>query len=79
MEPRTTNHEGEVALVQAGQDVGVKVGFGVPEKTSSLQGVALMPKSGGELVQEFEPGIAGALVAGGFVLCMVSAILRRKR
>jgi len=79
MEPRTTNVEGEASFVQAGNEVGVHVGFQSPERPSVFQGTALMPKSGGELVQEFQPGIAGALIAAGFTLCMVAAIMRRRR
>lgn len=79
MEPRTTSVEGEASLVQAGNEVGVQVGFHASEKPSTYQATALMPRSGGELVQDFQPGIAGALIAGGFTLCMVAAIMRHRR
>lgn len=79
MEPRTTSVEGEASLVQAGNDVGVQVGFHASERPSTFQGTALMPRSGGEFVEGFQPGIAGALIAAGFTLCMVAAILRHRR
>lgn len=79
MEPRTSNPEGEAALVQGGQEIGVQVSYyGNSPQASSLQGTALMPKSGAELVSEFQPGIAGALIAGGFVLCMVAVLTKRR-
>jgi hypothetical protein len=38
-----------------------------------------MPRSGAALAEEFEPGIAGALIAGGFTLCMLAVIMHRRR
>lgn len=79
MVPRTSNQEGENALVQGGKEIGVQVSYyGNTPQSSSLQGVALMPKSGAELVTDFQPGIAGALIAGGFVLCMVAMLTKRR-
>jgi hypothetical protein len=65
--------------VNAGEDVGIQVGFSMAERPSTLQGVALMPRSGAALAEEFEPGIAGALIAGGFTLCMLAVIMHRRR
>ena len=75
MEPRTTNQEGEDALVRAGEEVGVQVSFGVDSPAPTLEGVALMPTSGAELASAFEPGLAGAWVAGGFMLVMLVMLL----
>jgi hypothetical protein len=77
MTPRTTNQEGEAALVEAGHEMGVQVGFASGSTSTTLQGTALLPKSGGELVSEFQPGIAGAVFAAGFLLCMVATLTRR--
>lgn len=78
MTPRTTNQEGEAALVEAGREVGVQVGFASGSTTSTLQGTALLPTSGGALADDFQPGIAGALFAAGFVLCIMASLARRR-
>lgn len=78
MTPQTSNPEGEAALVEAGQELGVHVSYYGSAQPSSLQGTALLPKSGAALINDFQPGIAGALIAGGFVLCMVAVLTKRR-
>ena len=79
MEPRTTSVEGETSLKHAGEEVGVQVGFTAAQRPSTYQGIALMPRSGAELVADFQPGIVGALMAGGFTLCMLAAKMKHRR
>jgi hypothetical protein len=80
MEPRTSNIEGEEAFREAGREIGVNVEFygHSASNVSTLEGVALMPRSGAELAVDFQPGIAGAMIAGGFLLCMVAVLTRRR-
>lgn len=80
MEPRTTNQAGEDALVRAGEEVGVQVAFygHSSQPATSLEGVALMPTSGANMAHSFEPGLAGALMAGGFTLVMLAVLLKRR-
>jgi hypothetical protein len=81
MEPRTTNIEGEQALREGGREIGVNVEFyGHSNRpAATLEGVALLPSSGAALAQDFQPGIAGALIAGGFTLCMLVHLTRHRR
>jgi hypothetical protein len=80
MEPKTTG-PGEKQLAQEASEVGRT--FGTSETSGASharnQTIALMPRSGAELVADFQPGIAGALISAGFTLCMLAAIIKRKR
>ena len=76
MEPRTTNPDGEDALVNAGKEIGVEVRYDTPR-----QSYAALPKTGEELfastVQEFGQGAVAGILAGAAVLALL--IARRKR
>lgn len=78
MEPKTTG-VGQDNLEASAKDIGLTAGStsGVSHARYSTQARALMPQTGAEIA--YAPGLAGALMAGGFVLCIFAAAIRRKR
>ena len=77
MEPRTSNVEGEKSFVDAGHEVGVEVAYNTPHRAETTV-PAVLPVTGVDL-SAYNGGLAGALIAGGFALCIMAAVIRRRR
>lgn len=81
MEPKTTSVEGEKALVQAGKEVNVNVGFqsGQGRGPVKTQTQVLLPQDGGEFAAPMASGIGAVLIVGGVVLASIAARMRSRR